>query len=348
VSTIVAACVVSFTSAVYAGAPNSPQNLSMGGWTGGPGPTTVQDPQWVALKLAHRIRSGVLPGQAKGTAAHPYVTAASVVPLTPSSWELTLNNPVPTIWEPGSGCTGCSNFGSGTANYDDARHTYSASAFPKLCGPGAADVALYYWPAPPNLWNNPSVTDTWDGGTPTTWNGYDVDSVARTRGYMMKLAWQIKAPTWSASGMMNAQPKSSAVWLQVVRDALNWEASGENTSNWTNYIYVVVWYPGQGQTDFHNDVVGDIYTNNVPVVAEVNAQMMPNWTNNGGRTNHYITIIGYDDNAGIYYYTDTCGHSTGCGSKYDGGVRTASQTTVWNAITNIPYNQSTGDGGWIW
>jgi hypothetical protein len=170
------------------------------------------------------------------------------------------------------------------------------------------------------------------------------------RGYMMKLGWQIHAPSWAsgAYGMMNAQPRSSAVWLQVVRDGMNWEASGENSSDWSNYFYVVTWWNQVSENDFHNQVVQDIATSNVPVVAEVNAQMMPNWTNYGGRTNHYITIIGYDDNLGQYYYTDTCAHSTNCGSNYDGLVHTVPQSQMWSAITNIPVNQSTGDGGWVW
>jgi hypothetical protein len=43
----------------------------------------------------------------------------------------------------------------------------------------------------------------------------------------------------------------------------------------------------------------------VPVVAEVNALLMPNWPSAPGRVNHFIIIISYDNNAGTYKYTDT-------------------------------------------
>lgn len=74
---------------------------------------------------------------------------------------------------------------------------------------------------------------------------------------------------------------------------------------------------------------------------------------------HYITILGYDDTQGangIYYYTDTCGSSTGCngtGNGTDGQLKTADQTTLWKAIQNIPPtpfpgDPTRGDGGYIW
>lgn len=102
-------------------------------------------------------------------------------------------------------------------------------------------------------------------------------------------------------------------------------------------------------------MVSDVYSSNVPVVAEVNANMLPNW-NVSGMNRHYITILGYDDTAGTYTYTDTCGSSTGCngtGHGSDGGPHTVNQTTMWNAIVNIPPtpvpgDPTQGDGGYIW
>ena len=102
-------------------------------------------------------------------------------------------------------------------------------------------------------------------------------------------------------------------------------------------------------------MVSDVYSSNVPVVAEVNANMLPNWQRTG-MNRHYITILGYDDNQGIYYYTDTCGKSTHCGDQThgsDGGLHTATQTQMWNAIYNIPPtpvpgDPTQGDGGYIW
>ncbi len=201
--------------------------------------------------------------------------------------------------------------------------------------------------------NNSGVVDP-KTGTSTTWNGQDIDGTYRMRGYLTHLAWQIQAPSWSQKGMME-QYAGGGVTLQTERDALNWEASGENPNNWQYYFYVVVWWNSATSGDFYNDVQGDVGTSNVGLTVEVNAQMMPNWPHNGGRTNHLIAVIGWNDlvhNAdgsyGVYYYTDTCANSTSCGSNTDGGVQTVPYDTMWNAITNIPVNQSTGDGGWDW
>lgn len=323
------------------GAPNSPQDLSTGGWSGGTGPATVQDPKWVALKLAHRIRSGFYRNEPKGTKTQPSVIpAGAIATAAPSSYELSISNDVPNVYEPSDG--NWPNNGSGTSTADDQGHHYSDSNFFDLCGPGAADIALWYWPNPPslNIYNN--VTDH-ATGTITSWNG-----TPRMRGYLAHLAWQIRAPGWvTTNGMMGVSP-SVGVMLQTERDALNWEASGESSTNWSTYFYVVSWWNQQTETSFHTYVTDDIATSNVPLVVEVNAHLMPNWANNGLHTNHYITIIGYNDNLGKYYYTDTCGSTTHCGSNNDGGIQSAPQTTVWNAITNIPVNQSTGDGGWVW
>ncbi len=147
--------------------------------------------------------------------------------------------------------------------------------------------------------------------------------------------------------------------LYGMQGALNWEASGENTSTWLNYFYVIVWNnvpeKSTDQATFHSRVVDDIYNSSVPVVAEVNANMLPNWQRTG-MNRHYITILGYDDTQGIYYYTDTCGASTNCNSSghgTDGQLKSVDQTTMWNAIYNIPPtpvpgDPTQGDGGYIW
>lgn len=207
-------------------------------------------------------------------------------------------------------------------------------------------MALYYWPAPPNGMTNNGVTD-WGHNTITTWTG------ERYRGYMTYLAWQINIPNSTQIGIMDYQHYPSAgVTLQGMNAALNREASGRNTSTYQNYFYVVAWRDQHDSAStFHNDVVSDIYSSHVPVVAEVNAAMMPNWQEAGLNINHAITIIGYDDTSGYYFYTDTCGHSTQCNQTShgtDGQVKTVSQSILWSAIRNITVNQSTGDGGWIW
>lgn len=173
------------------------------------------------------------------------------------------------------------------------------------------------------------------------------------RGYMTYLAWDTQWPGWPHRGMMdNSTYPSYGVTLYGMQDGLNWEASGRNTSTWSNYFYAIQWWNSASASTLHSDIVTDIYTSNVPVVAEVNAQLMPNWVNHGGNTHHFITIVGYDNTQGIYYYTDTCAQSTTCGSLHDGTINTVSQSTMWSAITSIPVNQSTapsaGDGGWVW
>jgi hypothetical protein len=321
----------------------------------------VPDAAWLAKKQAQLVRSGIGRKSTKGAATTPYIVdGATPDTVFPSSYELPLLNPVPTTFEPGDG--NYANYGSGTSHLDDANpgHTYNDHDFFNLCGPGAADVALWYWPNPPNLMNNGSVTDTAHTSTTTSWNSTDRDNTSRMRGYMTYLAWQTQWPGWSHKGMMdNAHYYSYGTTLYGLMDGLNWEASGRNSSTWANYFYVIQWNGSNGPNTggvssgtLLTDVMNDTYNSNVPVVVEVNAQLMPNWTNNNGDTHHFITVIGFDNSLGIYYYTDTCASSTGCGSKFDGSVRTAPQSTLYKAMLYIAQNQSTdpsgGDGGWVW
>ncbi len=95
-----------------------------------------------------------------------------------------------------------------------------------------------------------------------------------------------------------------------------------------------------------------------PVVVLLYAQSgLPNWPGSGG-VGHYITIVGYNDDASLpngpeYAYMDTCGASTNCNSydgsgnysgvhyaNSDGGVKRAPQSQLFGAI------QAYGD--WIW
>ena len=207
--------------------------------------------------------------------------------------------------------------------------------------------------------NNAGVVDP-QTGTSTTWNGYDTfDNVPRMRGYLTYLAFQMKASGWTQPGMMEQTP-GIGVRLQEEAAGINWEESGRSTNNG---FYVVAWRydtslnpSGHTQSDLHTDVAEDISLDNVPVVVEVNAQLMPNWINRGTHTNHYVTVIGYDDtlrntdgSLGVYYYTDTCAKSTNCGSNAgDGGIYSVSYNQMWTAVQGVPFSQNTGDGGWVW
>jgi hypothetical protein len=350
------ALALTLAPSTYAASPNK-CGTSCPATAGNTGIT--QDATWLAAKYAFRVRSGVAADQPKGTASQSYIVSG-VQPLTyPSSYELSISNHVPDTYEPSDGthsnfCLDTSCTSQEHSHTDDNNKSYIDGNFFDLCGPGAADVALYYWPYPPNYGSYANVLDP-KTGVSTTWNGSDIDVKARMRGYLASLAWQLQilkpdgTKLWAQPGMME-QYAPGGVTLQTERDSLNWEASSENTSTWQNYFYVVMWWNQFSSTDLHNDVQSDLYNSHVPVVAEVNAYYMPNWDplHTMNPTNHYITIIGYNDSNGTYQYTDTCGRDTNCGSLHDATIQNATQSQMWNAITKIPVNQGTGDGGWIW
>lgn len=261
------------------------------------------------------------------------------------------------MFEPGNGQH--PNYGPETSFNDDANHYYgNATAYGDLdffgfCDPGAAAVALEYWPLPPNYMSTNTVQDPGLPQATTTWHS------ERMRAYMTYLAWQTEWPLDLHAGMMDHSTYPTlGTSLYGMQNGLNWEASGRNPNDFSNYFYVIQWNGNVSGSNpvpastFLGDIESDTYFNNVPVVAEVNAQMMRNWNNDGGETYHFITIIGYDNNAGKYFYTDTCANSTGCGSKYDGNVQWDYQSDVYNAMINIPENQSSdphhGDGGYVW
>jgi hypothetical protein len=244
--------------------------------------------------------------------------------------ELNLSNWIPNSWEPGAGTDKYGiarpNFGSGTPNYDDAGNHYKDQNFYDLCGPGAADVALWYWPYPPSF-DNSTTTDPLVK-TPTTWDATDpYDGVTRARGYMAELAWKINPG--NQGGNLGLMQGGTGTTDGRMRDGLNWEASGENLSDWKNYFYAIA--SGSAGV-MHTDIESDIGSSNVPVVILANAALLPNWPSGTSSTNHYITIVGYNNNTGQYAYTDTCSHSTACGSKNDGGVNLASQSAIGNAM----------------
>jgi hypothetical protein len=306
---------------------------------GAPIPHIAQDAQWVARKLAHQVRRPQRPGEA-------HIEPACVAPCTQYPTLSSLDTSVvERTLEPGS---------SGT---DAAGKVYADRNMPHLCGPGAAANTLYFWgnyvPAAGKLAGRGAAalsggvyrTDT-ANGVMTYWdNQYN-------RSYLLYLAWEAQVPGWPHKGMMGTHDPSEGVTLYGMRDTLNWEASRSSQATWKQYFYTLVWWDQSSSTELHRAVQDDIANSRVPVVAEVNARLLPNWPSAGAPIKHYITIVGYDDVQGTYDYTDTCGHSTGCGSKEDGGVHTVSQAQMWAAITAVPINRSTasngGDGGYIW
>lgn len=233
----------------------------------------------------------------------------------------------------------------GGVGSDVAGNPYTDRNLWELCGPAAAGNTLYFWNGKLSSWGAHTYTDPSNGVT-TTWDD------THNRSYTMHLAWEIRVPGSPQAGMMDQHNPSYGVTLYGMRDGLNWEASAENAGDWQHYFYANEWWDENTPETLHTQIEADIVLSGKPIVAEVDARYLPNWPPLSGQKNHYITIIGYDNAAGQYAYTDTCGHTTGCGSKKDGGVNYIGYSQLWQAITAIPVNRSTdphaGDGGWVW
>lgn len=344
-----------------------------------------QDATWLSEKNSYRVFSGIDPTKPrKGQMLHPSILPANskmlnplgcpqvAAPLAvnpsscgtpPAAKTLTLDQYASATWEPSDGTH--PNYGAGTAMTDDQGTIYGLTGgglnsnhdFYLLCGPGASDVVLDFWPSPPNLLINSAASDpSYNNATGFThntyWNGL------RMRGYMTYLAWQTQAPDWPTPGMMDTSvyPSNGVTEYDVV-EGLNWEASGKNVNGWHDYFYTIRWWsdPGVTSATLNSDVTSDIGGGSVPVQAEVNLQLLPNGTGIGS-TYHQIAIIGYDNTAHTYTYVDTCAFTTACngaaGNNHTSRVFTVSQAQMWNAITSVQVNKSPlpqfGDGGWVW
>lgn len=265
------------------------------------------------------------------------------------------------IGEPSDGNS--QNF-PGTGNTaDDAGHHYSDNLYFSWCGVGASDAALWFWPYPPNDNAASKVYDPMMSGQYSSWNAKDIDSTYRLRGYMIQLADQTKAPTWVRAGMLNQSwyqsNEKGGVTLQVVRDALNWEASNHGAAgNWSNYFYITDWnssfygakdYPNNLYDTLHQDIVDDLYFSHVPVLVELPADTLPNWTN-GNPVNHMVAIVGYNDTTNQYVYIDTCKAYTNCNSGEidQPDDHKVDELHLSQGVASIGTNQTTGDGGWVW
>jgi hypothetical protein len=288
------------------------------------------------------------------------------VPGAPLAFELATSGD-DSVAEPGAGID--ANFtssiqASASGAYDDTASGYWDPLYATLCGPGAVSVTLYYWPPASDRGMYASVGDPLMGaGASSSWGDLDIDGVYRMRGYIMHLAYQIQPPSWRKAGMLPQSTSQSGeiggATLQVVRDTLNWEASGENQRDWITYFYRVQWnsafvsdktYPMNLYAALHADIVSDLALRHAPVIVEVTAGYLPNWRA-VNPVNHFIAITGYDDAAGTYTYLDTCKAYTGCntaGGMDAPGRHIIDQLQLSAAVANIITNQTTGDGGWVW
>lgn len=286
-----------------------------------------QDAAWVAAKLAFTVTRPTPPGSAMASpaCAGPCASYPAAAVLDTHVIQNTLEPPV---------------MGTDAAGQPYVDHNMS-----RLCGAGAVANTLYFWGKGPATATPATRVDP-SNGVATYW------TTDHNRAYLLSLAWETVIPGWPHAGLMDAHDPSWGVTLYGVRDGLNWEASNHNASAWQTYFYTLVWWNQSSAETFHQHVRDDIANAHVPVVAEVNARQLPNWSPQGKPIRHFITVVGYDDTNGIYYYTDSCGKSTGCGALSDGGVLTVPQGRLWEAISAIPVNTSTadgaGDGGYVW
>jgi hypothetical protein len=302
--------------AAHAGATGAPMTA-----------TSSQDSSWVAAKLAFRVTRPTPPGSAIAppACAEPCASYPAAYVLDTSVVQYTLEPP--------------------KVGVDAAGDAYADHNMSKLCGPGAVANALYFWGNGPSTAGPATFVDT-ANGVATHW------TTDHNRAYLLSLAWETAIPGWLHAGLMDTHDPSRGMTLYGIRDGLNWEASRHDASAWHTYFYTLVWWNQSSAGQFHQQVRDDLAHAHVPVVAEVSARLLPNWAPQGKTIYHFITVVGYDDTKGIYYYTDTCGHSTDCGSLSDGGVHTVPQGQLWAAISAIPVNASTaynaGDGGYVW
>jgi hypothetical protein len=248
-------------------------------------------------------------------------------------------NPTSPVYEPGAGYSGEYNFGYNTSTNDDSGTPYIDDYFIDLCGPGAADVTLWYWPYPNNTMNT-YTTEPLEGAK-TTWDGTDpYDGVRRMRGYMMQLAYNIN-PGWTYNGMQRSDPHWDATEDWAMRQGLNWEASNHAG---TSYFYISDTPDSSKNIKLLANVTDDIKDSNVPVVVLMNARYLPNWSSSGNPVGHYITIVGYNNDTSQYAYVDTCGYWTYCnhnGTNTDGGVHVVDQNTLFSGI--LSYGNE-----WFW
>jgi len=334
---IVAAAFPAFGPAAVAATPP--------GTTGGAipdmrGSGATQDPDWVALKEGYRI--GVDASRQPIVLSTPLVGGGSMSALTVYSHQL-VTSYTSKLVEPEGG----NNF----AEKDDASTSYVDRNYWNYCGPGAATAAFYYWN--PTAVTNKAAGSFIEPTTATTrvstyWDQSDSDFngsyATNARNYLMWMAEYVDPPSYGTRGAICFTCSPVGAGLSDLRDALNWEASGENPNTWTNFFYYKVM--PSGETSLHDKVGTDIVDWGLAVLVDVRTkyfdetpspgqwEFLPNWTTS---VDHSIAIVGIDDNASppTYTYVDTCGKH--CGSTSNGGTHVVSQHNMFQAIDELGF-----------
>jgi len=276
----------------------------------------VQDSTWYAAKVARRNRLVGIGG-----------AGTSITPLAPSSYNLSTTVTGQTFEQLG-------NAPGGGQTPDASGHLYTDGYFWNFCGEGATTVALGYWNtiAPINQMGSFTAPDP---HTITTWDD------THNRAYIYWLGDIVKPPSFGSYGeFAYGTYPSGTTYTTDLRDTLNWEASRENTSNWSNYYYGIVWASNLSQSSLMADIESDVGVDHKADVVDVNTAYLPSWAGKGKSLSHYVAITGYNTANNTLTYIDTCG--TGCGSDGN-GVYTISLSSLYNGIEN-----NFGNGSIVW
>jgi hypothetical protein len=227
---------------------------------------------------------------------------------------------------------------------DDHDVAYFDSTYAVLCGPGAATVVLYYWSNSYGNVTTKSGTFTEPVNIGKSWRA-STFWVARDEGgygrgmimYIAMEAWpeQNKNKSWwSRPGLMNWSNRPPSTEVPNMVDLLNWEASGHQG---VSYFYVSTPSSELTQQTLLDHVHSDINAG-VPVLIAAAASngtvALPNWSVTSRishSTNHFVTVVGYDDRAGTYDVMDTCGYH--CNTLDErGSVRSIRQIDLFTLI----------------
>lgn len=222
---------------------------------------------------------------------------------------------------------------------DDQGNSYSDNNFSQNCGPGASTVALSFWRDFVLQGLNPYQMTP--GGEITFWGDTDFHS------YIMYLATEVNLPASAAGPAQYGEIRFNG--------ATSLGTDSEDLANVLNEVAGESFYVRQliGPSDaglVHQDIVSDLtntsdtntFGRGIPPIVEVQAQDLPDW--HGGRTNHFVAIVGYDDSTSQYSYIETCG--TACGGTP--GLHQISQARLFQAILDTTEGPLGDDRALIW
>jgi hypothetical protein len=290
-----------------------------------------QPTDWVRAKRAHQVRRI----HGAGTVIAPIAPGARRISAPPAS--LTLPSKVTAQFiEP---------LGVGQ---DDSGKRYVDVNYWNICAAGAATAAAAYFLDDPTDLSGTFREPYGPFAISTQWDAADTDSVggfrAQARAYMLYMAEAVKPPSFDRPGIDNFDTYPTLGGApQSVRDALNWELSSHNKGgHWATYFYFIQENSGPAFSPnrMNADIVADIAGSGAAVIANVDADYLPNWPDLAKPLHHAIVIIGYDNDADTYTYLDTCGRL--CGSKTDGGTHVISQAKLFKAVQMVGRVDSDG------